>query len=329
MSAYFSLFFISSLWGSSFVLIRIMSAAIDPLGVAAGRVGIAAVALIIVAAIRGSAWPGTLPVWRKLAALAVLGQIFPFFMLGIAGRLATSVDMAVMMGAAPLATFVLARFMPPTEAWSAPTALGIGLGFAGVAIALAAPADLGSAASATAWAGRLCAVLAAVGYALGTVISRDISRQIGSTMVVTASMAASTLLLGLVWLGTHPLPSAAGLAAVPRGALAALVMLGLVNTALTYVVYFRLVQTAGATFASLNNYLVPLVGLVIGALTLGEKLSVWTFAGLALILGGVVLVRSGRRATLPPAPPLRESCAPSRRCRCRGWWRAPPAAPDP
>ena len=61
------------------------------------------------------------------------------------------------------------------------------------------------------------------------------------------------------------------MAATPPGPLAALVTLGLFNTALAYFVYFRLIESAGATFAALNNYIVPCLGVIFGALALGEK----------------------------------------------------------
>jgi drug/metabolite transporter (DMT)-like permease len=78
--------------------------------------------------------------------------------------------------------------------------------------------------------------------------------------------------------------------------------LGVFNTALAYYVYFRLVNEEGPTFASLNNYLVPLVGVVGGAAALAEPIALSAWAGLALVLCGVALTgRSLRPAKAPQA----------------------------
>ena len=65
-----------------------------------------------------------------------------------------------------------------------------------------------------------------------------------------------------------------------------MVTLGVFNTALAYFVYFRLVVSEGPTFASLNNYIVPLIGVMGGALALGEPVALAAWAGLALVLAG-------------------------------------------
>jgi drug/metabolite transporter (DMT)-like permease len=69
----------------------------------------------------------------------------------------------------------------------------------------------------------------------------------------------------------------------------AIVFLGVVNTAAVYGIYFWLIEFAGATFASLNNYLVPVIGLILGYLLLGETFTLSTIVGLVMVLGGVFL----------------------------------------
>jgi drug/metabolite transporter (DMT)-like permease len=76
--------------------------------------------------------------------------------------------------------------------------------------------------------------------------------------------------------------------------------LGVFNTALAYYAYFRLVNEEGATFASLNNYIVPLIGVIAGAVALAEPIAPSAWAGLALVLCGVALTgRSLGRANAP------------------------------
>ena len=78
--------------------------------------------------------------------------------------------------------------------------------------------------------------------------------------------------------------------------------LGVFNTALAYYVYFRLVHEEGPTFASLNNYIAPVVGVIGGAVALAEPIAPSAWAGLALVLLGVALTgRSLRPAKAPRA----------------------------
>jgi drug/metabolite transporter (DMT)-like permease len=95
MAAYAGLAFLSFLWGSSFLLIKIASRAFDPLEFALARVGVAAAAMLLTSALSGKVWPGSRPaLWAKLLALALIGQVIPFLLLGKAATLTTSADMA-------------------------------------------------------------------------------------------------------------------------------------------------------------------------------------------------------------------------------------------
>lgn len=286
---YITLAFISLLWGSSFLLIKIASQAFDPASLAFGRAGIAAAALALAALAMRLPWPRSRRLWGRLAAMSLCGQALPFLLLGAAARLTSSADMALMMGGVPIFTFLLGRLFGLGEVWNARAALGLALGLVGVVVSLGA---LGAAAPAAGEPGfgRALALLAALGYASGALMSRAASREIGPTMTASGSMLVSAGLLFGLWLIERGPPSWSGaLAAPPLAPLAALVALGVLNTALAYFVYFRLIASAGATFAALNNYIVPLLGLVAGALALGEPVGASSWLGLACVLAGVVL----------------------------------------
>jgi drug/metabolite transporter (DMT)-like permease len=83
MAAYAGLAFLSLLWGSSFLLIKIASRAFDPFDFALARVGVAAAAMLLTSALAGKVWPGSRPgLWGKLLALALIGQVIPLLLLG-------------------------------------------------------------------------------------------------------------------------------------------------------------------------------------------------------------------------------------------------------
>jgi drug/metabolite transporter (DMT)-like permease len=299
---YVILAFVSFLWGSSFLLIKIASRTFDPASVAFGRAAIAAAALIVAALAMRLTWPRELRVWGRMAAMALFGQALPFLLLGAAARLTTSADMALMMGGVPIFTFVLARLFALGEVWNARAALGLGLGLLGVVVSLGAPLGAAPPAVGEPGLGRALALLAALGYAAGALMSRAVSREIGPTMAATGSMLASAATLFVLGLAFRGLPSPVALATTPLTPLAALVGLGVFNTALAYSVYFRLIASAGATFAALNNYIVPVLGLMMGALALGEPVGASAWLGLACVLGGVAVTGSAAKASRVIAP---------------------------
>ncbi len=235
----------------------------------------------------GWRWPRNARAWGFLLLLAVAGQAGPVLVTGMAARWTTSADLALMMGAGPIATMLIARLLGMGEVWSLRAALGLALGLVGVLVAVGAPVDAVHYPQAS--LGRGLGLVAAVLFALGALISRFASRQVGPAMTATASMAISSSVMGCVWLAVAGAAGPARLIAAPTPSLLALLTLGAANTAFGYLIYFRLVESAGATFAALNNYLTPLIGLMLGALVLGEPVSLASCLGLALVVASIVI----------------------------------------
>jgi len=295
MGAYAALAFLSLLWGSSFLLIKIAARAFDPFALALARVGVAAAAMLLTSTLSGKVWPGSRPgLWIKLLALALIGQVVPFVLLGKAATLTTSSDMALMMGAQPIFVFLFGRFLGSRDRWTWLGALGLALGFAGVGVTFGSPGGQGGVHSVL---GRALALVAGVSYGTGAVISGAATREIGAVRAVTASLTISTLVLAMIGVAYGNPPPLAAILQTPFGSLLAMGALGVFNTAVAYYVYFRLVHDEGPTFASLNNYIVPLIGVIGGAVALAEPIAPLAWAGLALVLCGVALTA---RSLRPP-----------------------------
>ncbi len=282
---YLLLAFLSLLWGSSFLLIAIAARGFDPVSFAFVRVSIGALALWAIAAAMERRWPRGGALWARLAIMAALGQAIPFLLLGDAARRVSSGDLALMMGAAPIVAFVLSHAMGEGPPWTFASALGLALGLTGVAVCVGGPGGGGV-------LGKAEGFLAACCYASGATISRGASRAVGPSTSAAASMTLSAAALGIGWALNGGSPSA--LAAISPPSLAAMAALGLFNTALAYFVYYALVVRMGATFATLNNYVVPFVGLILGAIFLHERIALSAWAGLALVIAGIAL--TGRAA---------------------------------
>jgi len=287
---------ISLLWGSSFVAIKVATGSFDALDIASGRLVIAALCLGGAALLMRARVPADPGVWVRLLALSLVGQMAPFFLLGVSGQLTASSSSAMMMAAVPLLTFLTGRLFRDGDPWSPRIWLGLGIGFLGVLVTLGwpKPSDAGAASD---WLGKGAAILAAGGYALGTLISRSLAGRVGLTATVATTMTLSAVLMGGVWLTLHGPNLLAGALAPAESwpdptATLALVLLGLVNTAGAYFAYFWLIRREGPTFATLNNYLVPIFGVILGAVILSEPIQAQALAGLALVLLGIAVVRA-------------------------------------
>ena len=300
--SYLLLAFLSTLWGSSFLLIAIAARGFEPLSFALVRVGVGALALWALAA-RGG-WRRPRGLWGRLVLMAAIGQAIPFLIIGDAAHRVSSGELALLMGVQPIFAFVLTRVLGQGGVWTPAAAFGLACGLAGVAIAVGGPGagDL---------TGRVEGLVAALCYAFGATISRPASQQLGPAGAAAASMSMSFAALFALWLLKDG--DFARLAAAPPASLGAMLALGLFNTALAYYVYFELVVREGATFAALNNYVVPFAGLALGALFLGERVETHALAGLGLVVVGVALTgradmaamlrRGGSRATRATARP--------------------------
>lgn len=285
--SYVMLAILSALWGTSFLLVKIATNGVDPLAFTFSRLAIGAITLATVARAFGWQWPRNARAWGFVALLALVGQAAPVFVTGMAARWTTSADIALMMGAAPIATVLLARALGMGEVWSLRAALGLALGLIGVGVAIGSPVD--AVHYPHAGFGRALGLGAAIFFAAGALISRFASRHVGPGMTATASMAISSSLMACVWLGLNGASAPQHLTAAPASSLLALLVLGAANTAFGYLIYFRLVESAGATFAALNNYLVPIIGLLLGALVLAEPVSFSSWVGLALVITSIII----------------------------------------
>jgi drug/metabolite transporter (DMT)-like permease len=281
------LLLVSTIWGASFLTIKLAAGGFGPLGIAAGRLAVASACLLVATAVIGGRLPRDRAAWSRLLALCGVGQMGPFLLLGVSGHLTASGNIALMQAAAPLLAYLFGRWFAVGDPWAARTWAGLVLGLAGVLLALGPPAAAGPAD----WLGRLAALGAAAGYALAALISRDLQGRVDLLTTVTATMTVSALVMGGVWLGLQLAGAGPGWPQPTAGQATALGILGAVNTAFNFLVYFWLIRREGATFAALNNYLVPVIGVLLGALVLGEPLRPGALTGLALILAGMALVR--------------------------------------
>ena len=288
------------IWGGAFFFIGVAVRHIQPLTYVWLRLTIAAAAMWLFLKVRGE--PLGLPrqVWGSILLLALLNNALPFTLFGWGQTHIASGLAAILNATTPIWGVIVAHFLTHDERMSRRKIGGVLLGFAGVATMIGPTLLSSLGASALA---QLACVTAALSYALA-VWARRFKRLGLSPMSVTTGQltAGAAMMLPLMlfvdqpW--THPFP--------PLTAWGAIVALALLCTAFAYILYFRLIETSGATNALLVTLLVPPVAILLGGLFLGETLAPQDFIGLGLIALGLAAI-DGRLLNVFGRPPVRQS----------------------
>jgi drug/metabolite transporter (DMT)-like permease len=279
------------IWGCAFLFIGVAVRHVPPLTYVWLRLTIAAGAMWIF--VRASGQEIGLPrdVWGSIFLLAILNNALPFTLFGWGQTHIASGLASILNATTPIWGVVVAHFLTDDERMTPRRIAGVLLGFGGVALMIGPSllSNLG-----TSGLAQLACVAASLSYALAAVWARRFRRRRVSPMSVTTGqltagaivMLPLSIIVDKPW--THAFP--------PLSAWGSIVALALLCTAFGYVLYFRLIETSGATNALLVTLLVPPVAILLGASFLGETLALQDFAGLGLIAVGLAAI-DGRLVT--------------------------------
>ena len=273
--------FIAMIWGSAFMVVRIAVRGFEPLTLAAGRITIGAIALYGLMRWRGIALPSVkaIALWRVVLLVGLLSSAIPFALLSWGQQHVPSAFAGMTMAALPIFVLPLAHFFVPGERIFLRKPIGFGVGFVG-AVLLIGTSGLGLAEGPLETLARFACVAAAFYYACGSIATRQCP-PINELALSTGSLIlASVVLLPIALLveGPPSPPSISGLLAIGY--------LGLIPTALAFIIKVAVIRSAGPSFMTLTNYQVPVWSVLAGSVFLGETLPATLFVALALILLG-------------------------------------------
>lgn len=280
---YALLVLLGALWGSSFLLIKLAVATVPPLTVASGRTLVGALLMGAVMAMKGVRLPRDGEVWAKLALMGTVGTILPFALINWGETHIDSGLAAILMSAVPLFTIVLAHMLRSDERITIGKAAALVLGGVGVVV-LVGPDVLSGLGSDL--LGQIAVLGACLCYAVNGLTARTLAGQ--SAEAVTAGMLITAAAAGVPLALLIDRPWEAEVSAL---SLLSVVALGVLPTALGYLIAYRIITSAGAGFASLNNYLVPIFGVFWGMVFLAEKLQPQALLALLLIFLGLAAPR--------------------------------------
>ena len=274
---------LSVLWGGSFFFAAVALEEPRPLSVVLGRVALAALALNIFVVLNGQRMPPHLGPWRAFFVMGLINNLIPFSLI-FAGQTQIASGLASILNATtPLFGVVLAHLLTRDERLTAARLGGVLAGIAGVAVMIGPAALDGLSLNLL---GQLACLTAALSYAFAGIFGR---RFRGQPPLVTACgqvTATAVMMLPIALIADRPW----GLPGLGAETIAAMLGLALLSTALAYVIYFRILATAGATNLLLVIFLIPVSALVLGMTILGERLDPRHFAGMALIALGLAAI---------------------------------------
>lgn len=290
-------------WGSSYLFIKIGVETLPTFVLIAGRLGIGALLLGIVLAVARQPLPRDPKTYGHLAVMALINIVIPFTLITWGEQSIDSALAAILNSTVPLFTIVLAAAVFTDEAITVNRLVGLLVGFGGVVIVTSR--SLGGA-SESSVLGELAMIGSSISYAMGNVYARKMVHGLRPMVPAFFQVFIAFLVTATIALLTEdPL----GVALTPDAAFA-VVWLGILGSGLAYLVFFRLLRDWGSTRTSLVAYLLPIVGIGLGFVVLGEAIDARIILGTALIIGGVGLVNGrrgsrrlyGRRPAATPPP---------------------------
>lgn len=287
-------------WGSSYLFIKIgVDAGLQPFSLVTLRLFIGLLLLVAVVAVARERLPRRPAMYGHLLVIGIFSVALPFSLITWAEQSVDSTLAAVINGGVPLFTIVIAASVLPDEGFTAPRIVGLLVGFAGVAILVGF--DPGVLAG-TSVVPALALVGSTLSYAVGAVYARrflhGLRPMITATFEVTFALVIVAVLAVTVG-GGITLPGSVD-------ALVAVLWLGLLGSGLAFLVFFRLLGRWGATRTSMVAYLLPVFGLALGAIVLGEPLDIRLIAGTALVVAGIALVNLRMRSWRAVRQPVEE-----------------------
>jgi drug/metabolite transporter (DMT)-like permease len=273
------------LWGGSFFFVELAVAELPPLTVVLGRVGLGALVLLVVLRARGERMPRGVRVWAAFALLGLLNNLIPFSLIFWAQTQIESGLAAILNAATPFSAVILAHLLTADDRMTPNRVAGVLVGIGGVAF-MVGPAALGGLGASVLAQGAV--LLGGVCYTLGSIFARRFGAAGVSPLATAAGQVTASAVLAFPFVFLLDRPWA--LASPSLVAVVAVVALALLSTALAYVIFFRLLASAGVTNLSLVTLLVPVTAILLGTLVLGERLEPRHFLGMVTIAAGLGLI---------------------------------------
>lgn len=278
---WFWIILLGGIWGSSFFFNDILIRELDPLWVSGGRVGVGAIASWGVVFALKKHVPRDWKLLSQLGLLGILAYTAPFALFPLAQADLASGVAAIINAMTPITTVIVSQFWPGGERATPLKSVGIVAGFIGVAI-LASPALMGGGTSQL-WAIGAC-LLATLCYATSLNLTRSY-KHVDPTVMAAVALSGGAIAGCIMAFGVHGTPYL-----VTLEGWGALLGIGILATAFTFQVMYRILPRVGATNFTITTFIAPVSSIILGYLFLNESLKLEHFLGMVGIFIGLSLI---------------------------------------
>lgn len=279
---------LSVLWGGSFLFVEIGLEELPPISIVALRVTLAALASLILLKILGQPMPRGFSLWGAFLVMGLLNNIVPFLLIVWGQQYILGGVAAILNASTPVFTVLVAQLFTTDEKLSTGKVIGLAIAIYGVAavVGLGALSDFS-----VDNLGQIAILAAGLSYAVSSVFGRRFGKEGVAPLTVTAgqlTVAAIVLVPLALWFDADLLSRS-----ISMHVIFAMIGLALVSTTVAYLLYFKLIETAGATNATLVTILVPVSAVLLTWIILDERLPSAAIEGMIIISVGL-LIMDGR-----------------------------------
>lgn len=278
-----ALVYVALAWGSAFVLIKFNEETMGPLVIQAGRCTIGFLALLIISIVMKRDLRGHAKHWFAFLVFAVLGIAFLWIVTALGEEYITAGLATVMVTVSPLVTFIITVFILRTERFSVLGVTGLIVGVVGLVLVVGIHNILGGSSI------LIGALLLASGFSVFAINGITAPRLASGTDPIVSSTYYTGFATVILWVvafvfGDPPSTKLTDLNVTIE------IIMGVFSFASGFVVYYWLLNRAGAFFSSMTFYLIPIVGIVGGFLVFKEKITLTQVVGILIVFAGVYLI---------------------------------------
>ena len=276
------LILLSIFWGGSFFFAEIALRDFQPFTVVFLRVVLAAIILLGVVYIGGQRMPGSLSVWGAFFVMGALNNAIPFSLIVWGQTRIDSGIASIFNATTPIFTVLLAHLLTTDEKLTIRKLLGVFIGFLGVCIMMVPEIKDGFS-----WRGlgQLAVLGAAISYSFAGIFGKRLKNTSAVVNATGMLICSSIMMLPLAIFIDSPWALKPSLEAM-----AAVLGMAIVSTAVAYLLYFGILASAGATNVLLVTFLIPISALVLGMGVLGEVIRILEYTGMGCIFLGLILI---------------------------------------
>lgn len=275
------------MWGSAFAALKISLLTIPPLWVMSLRLIIGSLTIAIVFLIMKKKLPLTVEFWKWSLLIGFLGFSVPFSIISWGAQYIPSSLVAILMGANPIITLILAYFFLPNSSLNFRMIIGVFIGLIGIILLIGFGNINSDLYKGQFIYGQLAVLTGTFSFAIASILLKNSPQEHSFERALGSLICGSFIGLFLAYFFSK---SPLQIYQISSESAVSLVLLGIFPTGIATVIWFKIISLKGPLFLALVNYLIPIWALILGILLLSEKINFIIGFGLILITIGVWMI---------------------------------------